>query len=324
MNEMLARFEACLDEWTITAQVGHVTTALPGVQPAVAQLARSASAQVYTLLCGPAVTFKDAAGVTSAHPTLVFTTFVAPRTAEAFRRAGVQYLDTAGNAWITFGDVLLDVRGRSRPDHAAIGTRAAGNLFSTRRAQVVFALLAWPHLWNAPQRDVAHAAGVSVGQAHNTLALLTEAGYGRDSVRAGLPELLDLWAAAFLTGLAQKLTLATYRGDIEGVKKVSAEDPVFFVSGESAADDLLRPASLTLYVEKLDPRLPIVNKWRADGEPNIVVRRTFWRAPDNSDAPLAALRTAPWPLVYADLRASDNPRVRGVAAEWRARLAQPA
>ncbi|MGH8776937.1 MAG: type IV toxin-antitoxin system AbiEi family antitoxin [Jiangellaceae bacterium] len=86
-----------------------------------------------------------------------------------------------------------------------------------------------------------------------------------------------------------------------------------FVSGESAADDLLRAATLTLYVEEHDPRLPIVNNRRSDGPANIVVRRKFWHAPDNSDAPLAGVRPAPGRWFHADLASSDDPRARNVA-----------
>ena len=219
-----------------------------------------------------------------------------------------------------FDGVLLDVRGRPRSDDLAMpAPKPAGNLFSTARAQVALALLAWPSLWEATWRDLAHASGVSLGQAHNALALLTEAGYSRDPARAGKTELLDLWAAAFPTGLATKLTLARYRGQIGPVGDVHSEDPVF-VSGESAADDLLRPASLTLYVQELDPRLPVVNKWRSDGPANIVVRRKFWQVPHESDGGLAGVRPAPWPLVYADLVTSDDPQVRTVARQWRTAL----
>ena len=222
-----------------------------------------------------------------------------------------------------FDGVLLDVRGRPRPDDLAVPAhRPAGNLFSTARAQVAFALLAWPPLWEATRRDLAHAAGVSLGQAHNALVLLTEAGYRRDRPRPGQTELLDLWAAAFPTGLATKLTLARYRGQIGPAGDLRSDDPVF-VSGEAAAEDLLRPATLTLYVEELDPRLPVVNKWRSDGPANIVVRRKFWQVPHDNDGALAGVRPAPWPLVYADLVTSDDPRVRTVAREWRDRFAGP-
>ncbi|MGH8894095.1 MAG: hypothetical protein ACRDWY_12465, partial [Actinomycetes bacterium] len=240
MNDLLVPFEAHLDDLGLTATVGSALLARPGVQAATARLTRGASTQTYALVYGPAVKVADTGRAGDVDlPTLVFTTFVAPKASETFRRAGVQYLDTVGNAWVEFGDVLIDVRGRRRPIGADQPARAtAGNLFSTGRAQVVLALLAWPQLWEASQRELAHAAGVSLGQAHNTLALLTETGYARGHTRAGAP-LLDLWVAAFPTGLATKLTLAAYRGDIDEVKTVNADDPVF-VSGEGAAGDLLR------------------------------------------------------------------------------------
>lgn len=223
--------------------------------------------------------------------------------------------------------MLIDIRGRRPSPDIGRGPRGtAGNLFSTARAQVAFTLLAWPSLWDAPQRDVKRAAGVSLGQANNTLMLFRESGLGPGS-GGQRSELLNLWAAAFPSGLAQKLTLATYRGQVGPVEKVHAEDAVF-ISGEEAAGELLRPASLTIYVEQLDPRLPILNRWRSDGPPNIVVRRKFWTTPETAthdyDGPLTGVRNAPWPLVFADLLASDDPRVRSAAAEWRKRFAQPA
>ena len=99
------------------------------------------------------------------------------------------------------------------------------------------------------------------------------------------------------------------------------------VSGEGAAADLVRPTALTIYVAELDPMLPVKNRWRSDGDANITVRSKFWTTPPDEahdyDGPLAGLRNAPAVLVYADLMASDNPRVRSVAPEWRSRIARP-
>lgn len=258
-------------------------------------------------------------------------TVVSPRSADAFRRAGIQYVDASGNAWIHFGDVLIDVRGRRTERDSSERTRGrGGNLFSAARAQVAFALLQWPRSWKKPQREVAEAAGVSLGQVNDALKMFRESGFGPGGHRSD-SEFLDLWVASFPSGLGQKLVLATYRGSIEDFRKVGAEDPVFVggavVSGEFAADDLLRPAALTIYVAELDPLLPVKNRWRSDGEANITVRRKFWTTPPDEthdyDGPLVGLRHAPAVLVYADLMASDNPRVRSVAPEWRNRIARP-
>lgn len=318
MDQLLARCKARLSDVGIAARVGAMLPTRTHVHSATVQLSRDSANQEYALIYGPVVRLAD---VDRAHtvglPTLIFSTYVAPKTAEAFRRANVQYLDMAGNAWIEFGEILIDVRGRPRPaDTDVPSSRAAGNLFSAGRAQVVFVLLAWTHLWDAPRREIATAAGVSLGLAHDALALLAEAGYGRDYASNGHTDLLDLWAAAFPTGLARRHTLSTYRGDIDTVEKVNADDPVF-VSGEWAASEWLQPATLTLYVPELDPRLPIVNKWRSDGPTNILVRRKFWRAPDQSDHSPGGVPHAPWPLVYADLVTSDDPRIRSVAKQWR-------
>ena len=264
----------------------------------------------------------------NSRPLLVGAQTVAPHSTDALRRAGIQYVDAGGNAWVQFGDLLIDVRGRRPSTTLSLSKPSmAGSLFSTGRAQVAFVLLQWPRLWNGPQRAVAGAAGVSLGQTNNALAMFGEAGFGPGGHRRD-SELLDLWVASFPTGLAAKHTLATYQGSIDNFRKVSAEDPVFIggavVSGEVAADDLVRPAALTLYVTELDPMLPVKNRWRSDGDSNIIVRRKFWTTPPDEtqdyDGPLVGVRTAPAVLVYADLMSSDDPRVRSIAPEWRERI----
>lgn len=329
---MLSDFGARLSDLGVHVDIDSTTFRRSERGSTRVRLSRGRSTQEYTLLWGPKVTLSDLRAAAHDLPTMVTTTSLSPRSVDAFRRAGVQYVDVAGNAWVEFGDVLIDVQGRHSPRDEGRSLHATpGNLFSTARAQVAFTLLAWPESWNAPQREVAEAAGVSLGQANNALAMFRQAGFEPGfGVKRG--EMLDLWAAAFPTGLAQKLTLAAYNGSVDSLEKVHAEDRVFLagdvlLSGEAAAQGMLRPGSLTVYVEHLDPRLPLRNRWRSDGPPNIFVRRKFWTTPKSAthdyDGPLVGLRNAPWPLVYADLLASDDPRVRGVAKEWKERFARP-
>lgn len=212
--------------------------------------------------------------------------------------------------------MLIDVQGR-RPAEGGrqVAHDPSGNLFSVGRAQVVLALLSWTTLWSASTRELARAAGVSTGLAHNTLQLLDAAGFTPHGSSSHNHELLEYWAAAYPTGLGRRLALASYVGDPTTVTPVDPDHPLF-LSGESAADDLVRATTMTLYVEDLDHRLPLSNRWRTDGEPNIFVRQKFWHAPRPAPPEIGVLR-APWPLVYADLRATNDPRLHEVASHWR-------
>lgn len=335
MDDLLAVLTDRLEEFGLQVDVwAHPAGGSDLRHDVEVELSRGAARQEFAMELKRHATLShlrhDSATGRAVLPLLVGATTVSPRSADAFRRAGIQYVDASGNAWIHFGDVLIDVRGRRSERDASETARArGGNVFSAARAQVAFALLQWPRSWKKPQRAVAEAAGVSLGQVNDALKMFREAGFGPGGHRSD-SEFLDLWVASFPSGLGQKLLLATYRGSIEDFRKVDAEDPVFVggavISGELAADDLLRPEALTIYVAKLDPMLPVQNRWRSDGDANITVRRKFWTTPPDEtndyDGPLVGLRNAPAVLVYADLLASDNPRVRSVAPEWRNRIAR--
>lgn len=324
MSDLIERVVEQLDQYGVQTELVSTSKTGPSTPLPTIVLRRGASRQEYALLARHRVGLADTGAVVTGLPIFAAASSISPRTADSFRRAGVQYTDTAGNAWVRFDDVLVDVRGRRAPkDRESQRWATTGNLFSTARAQVAFALLAWPTLWNAPQRELAHAAGVSLGQANNALALLRESGFGPGHGGRSA-ELLNSWTVAFPRGLAQKLLIAGFQGSADSVRKVHDQDELF-VSGDLAARELVRPASITIYVEQFDPMLPIVNRWRSDGSPNIVLRRKFWTTPPHAgqddDSPPAGLRNAPWPLVYADLFSSDDPRVRSAAEEWKEQFA---
>jgi hypothetical protein len=96
---------------------------------------------------------------------------VSSRGAAVLREAGIHHIDAAGNAWLRLPGVVVDIRGRST--ERSTGPRGSdatqSNLFSSRRAQVAFALISWPDLVTAPIRRIATAAHVSVGLAHETM-----------------------------------------------------------------------------------------------------------------------------------------------------------
>lgn len=268
--------------------------------------------------------------------TLVVGRHVHERSADAFREMGVGYADTAGNAYVRFDQVLIDVRGRHAPqpegrfghvDQDAPEPRS-NNLFSTGRAQVIATLLAWPEVTREPVREIARAAGVSTGQAYSALTLLEETGYlVRRTLRPDrFDELLDLWTAAYPRGLGQKLAVASYRStqDVQGFRRevLSGASPAdgFALSGEAVPGlGLKRPRSITVYAPEWTSRQAVRHRWRAAGtaeQADIHVRRRFWTPPSTGSRhdPIA-----PWPVVYADLMAAGDERLTDVASGWRDR-----
>jgi hypothetical protein len=245
--------------------------------------------------------------------------------AETLRAQGIWYLDERGNAYLHHqGLIIVDVRGRrgltstTQNGHLKVGPT---NPFTPKRAQVVLALLSEPGLSDAPIREIADRAGVSVGQAKTTLDTLQITGFlepiaaHRRLIRGG--ELLDLWASAYPGGLGRAITLFVARGDVHNW---SPPDEIgIAISGEQALPSVVRhPETLVLYVDtggiRRPPRdLMVRNRWHRDPKGNVIIRDLFWRnLPGITD-----VDTAPPALVYADLLASHEPRQIEVAHEMR-------
>jgi hypothetical protein len=225
----------------------------------------------------------------------------------------VNCADAAGNLYLRFGHVLLDIRGR-RPASRAPASRTL-RAFQTAGVQVIFVLLSAPDLVNAAMRDIATASGTSVGSVHAVFSDLEAQGYletrpaGRRRLHLAR-QLFDHWVEAHRLNLYPKLHLGSY----------SAADPTWWRSadhavraagcqwgGETAAwhlDRHLKPARGIVYADALPSGL--LAKYRmqrtaTDG--SLWVRRRFWRLPDD-DRTL----TTPTTLIYADLIATADPR----------------
>lgn len=236
---------------------------------------------------------------------------VSARTAEVLRRMGIHFMDAAGNAFLASDGWYVDVRGRRRQDLAEpvyARLESSPNLYSSKRAQVVFALLTWSDLLDASVRKVADAAGVSVGIAQSTMNEIRRRALWPDHEGARAT-LIDGWAAAFPETLGRSLTIRSLRAE----QFERFYGPVL-ASGEAAPSAQMRATSGVVYVDELSTDLLMKNRWRADGPPNLIVRRRFWSHPDLLDG------EAPPLLVYGDLQASDDPRIRSVASDYRYRL----
>lgn len=260
-------------------------------------------------------------------PLLVLGAKISPRNAERFRSLGINYLDANGNAYFRFGTVYIDVRGRVGDPVAELYRErpAALNLFSPKRAQVIFAMISWPELVTAKLHDIAQCAKVSIPFVQKTIADLQAANY-IDSVGAGrvgrrlsnVDALIDGWTAAFSTGLGSESKTRSFHGDFN-LTYLDDEGPVVYVSGEAVADWIQRHTTWTLYCDVVPGEAAAAGRWTARSlDPTIFVRTPFWSEPVGRPGLFTGrIRNAPPLLVYADLMASGDPRQHEAARHYR-------
>ncbi|MGM0386869.1 MAG: type IV toxin-antitoxin system AbiEi family antitoxin, partial [Actinomycetota bacterium] len=179
--------------------------------------------------------------------------------------------------------------------------------------KVAFVMVCRPEMAAAPMREIAIAAGTSLGSVPRAMESLEAGGFllRRDRSERKLirrEELAGLWAEVFATRLRPRLrgsyfTPATPRW-WEGM---TAEEGLVF-SGEVGAwllDGYLRPAGALAYVTGDPLREAARHRLRPDPAAGTVeIREQFWHFGWEPGPP-----AAPPLLVYADLIASAEPRL---------------
>jgi hypothetical protein len=241
----------------------------------------------------------------------------------------LQFMDTAGNAYLRGPGLYVFIKGEKPQGVAAngIGARGGGTATALR---VVFALLCKPQLLNAPYREIVDAAGVALGavgwvffdlQARG----LVGGGQRKRNRRFLEPKrLLDEWVTNYAIKLRPKLNPRRFRApDANWWRKVHLAEGHAWWGGEVAADHLthyLKPAACTIYLDRRNQRetlgaLVAKNKLQADLEGDVEFLDRFWNftVPDNRPNIVPPL------LVYADLLATLDPRNLEVAKMIRER-----
>jgi hypothetical protein len=135
--------------------------------------------------------------VPDAYPVAV-AEYIGPQSASLLKKGGLGYLDLSGNCHLSFGNVLIEKDGKPnvRPS-----TRPLRSLFAPRASRVVRVLLVDPqHAWRL--EELAKAADVSLGHAHNVVKRLEELAWvAREEqqrihlVKPG--DLLDAWVGSY-------------------------------------------------------------------------------------------------------------------------------
>jgi hypothetical protein len=257
----------------------------------------------------------------NARDTLLVSSPLSPDMADRCRDIGLQFIDTAGNAYINDGaGIYVHVAGRRGNAGRQL---PADNTMTPAALKMMFAALAEPALLNAPYRDISIRARISTGaitKAFDTLAareLVGTAG-GKRMIRT--PELfLNEWASGYAGRIKPKLR--KYRFTTDNVDRFLNWVPELGMSaygGERAAMYLtghLRPEAYTIYADMDDLTVlrDIVKhcRLRADPQGRIDIVEMFW----NPEHFVEWFPTVPPHLVYADLMATHDSRNIAVARQ---------
>ncbi len=238
----------------------------------------------------------------------------------------LQFIDTAGNAYLRAPGLYIFIRGERPhgPAAAAVGTRGGGTATALR---VVFALLCKPALLNAPYREIVTAAGVALGAVGWVFFDLQGRGYvmggkrARDRRLVEPGRLIEEWAANYPIRLRPKLNQHRFRAPDPNWWQTTRLTDGALWGGEVAGNTLtgyLKPATCTVYIHPATRRESLADlvrehRLRADPDGEVEILDTFWNFPADPEQP----ELVPPLLVYADLMATLDPRNLEVAKRIR-------
>ena len=263
----------------------------------------------------------------STGPAVLVTEYASAQLAEALQQQGVQFLDAAGNAYLDLPGLFISIRGR-KPRPAEKTAARTKTTWGRGALPVLHVLLNEPDALYWPIRQLARAADVAVGTAHNTLEDLKARGFLRTlRTRPRLTDrdrLFDQWVESYpqylRTRLLRKRLMIPGAPDLRKVlpalHKFAARDG-WALGGEGAAyllDQYLPPDVLTVYGNGSIERLAKAMKARPAADGQIEVLGAFW----TGDAcPGGAPGLVDPMLIYADLVCSSDPRSREAAVRIR-------
>jgi hypothetical protein len=286
-------------------------------QPIIYHLERKTALRPATL--GAVVARLQGIAQAEGQPVLLLADHITPPVAEKLREMKQQFVDNAGNAYLFGPGLYVYVVGR-KPTDLAVKTTEAHALTATG-IKIQFALLCDLTLVEQPLREIATTAGVALGAVPPVMETLQKAGQiivnGKHRRLHPTKQVLDRWAYDYAKKLRPKTLVARYSTENFANWKDWAIDPAVAQWGAEPAANLLTdhltPGILTLYAERMPPRLLVEQRMQKteDTNPNgtIELRKPYWGTLRERVTNAEGADRTVWPiLVYADLLATGEAR----------------
>jgi hypothetical protein len=245
------------------------------------------------------------------HPFLLVAKYINGQMAEQLKQDGIEFIDTAGNAFINQPPLYIFVKGNRPPD--VVKHIPAKRAFKPAGLRTIYAFLCNPALENKTYREIAAVTDVALGTVDWIMKELKELGYLLDMGKRGnrliqKEKLLQRWVTAYPEQLRPKLTLGRFRGEYGWWQRKTLDPFKAQWGGEVAAAKLtqyLQPQIITIYTmpQQLN-QLLIENRLKRDPIGDVEILEKFWKP-----AELWTHKDVVHPiLIYADLLATGNER----------------
>ena len=247
---------------------------------------------------------------------MLITRYITPQLADKLKELDLQFLDTAGNAYINQPKLFLFIKGNKVREEFA--KEKPIRAFQPAGLQLIYALLCNPGLENRPYRVMAKKANIANGAVTLVIKDLKKLGYLVDMNKKGRKlnkkkELLRRWINLYAELLKPKLFIGRYTTDnVDWWKQPKLFNIDAQLGGETAAAIItkyLKPQNHTIYIQEGYGKLLLNLKLKKAPYGNIELFKKFW----NFDDPYNKDDIVNPVLIYADLIATGDNRNRDTA-----------
>ena len=240
-------------------------------------------------------------------PAILVTKHVNPIIAEELKNAKSMFLDCAGNACLSLGDIFIFIKGNRDTKGMNESNPKPLNISDVK---MIFSLMNEPDLLQSGYREIALRSKIALGKVGVVLRNLETKGYlvnlnNKGGKLINRKKLLDEWCVAYRERLRLKLIVSKYstENNLWWENADLANEPVCW-GGEVAGakiTGLLQPQTITIYSWGNTGPFILRNKLRKNTSGNIEILEAFWEINGNP-------KLAPDIVVFADLMTSGNSR----------------
>jgi hypothetical protein len=214
---------------------------------------------------------------------LLATTHVNPDMAEHLKAEGLEFIDTAGNAYINQLPLYIFVKGNRPPENTIRAPQKRA--FKPAGLKGIYAFLCNAGLVNEPYREIAVHAGIALGTVGWLMKELKQEGFLLDMGKRGnrlvrKEELLRKWVVAYPERLRPKLIVGRFLGEQGWWQQKTLKKGVALWGGEIAGAMLtkyLKPQLVTIYTTPLNLNAFLAeNRLRKDPRGDVEILNRFW------------------------------------------------